>query len=331
MAKKPKSAAAAPKAPADELAAAQKELAKLRAEVATLKKPAAAADAQAGGEQEARPRDDDEAKDAEYQRRLEDVEGQLAGARQLAKSTADQSFLNAYVENLENQAATIRAQRRAGWSVPRLLDRHRARVAEREVRVSKAVDRVEELAAEQARIAEEVAEARAHLQAKQEDLAAEQAEVFRLEGQLPKPQPQADASAAAAAAAAAEDPDDEEQILASVRRLAARKGGRWSGLLAAMPPAGSSGGGPPPQQPETIASQPQVQEQSGRWADAEPPIAAMEVEGQNAVVEAVKAVAADPACGASLAAVPSMVGKRPQSVPPKPAADAAARKARRRG
>ena len=215
----------------------EKEIARLRAENQQLKQGAAAppADVEAAEAQDA------DAEDAEHQAKIDDLESQMAVLRKLARESKDASLVNALLENLEKRADGVRAERRAGWSVPRLLDRHRARVAEREAREAKAVDRVEELAAEQARIAEDLSEARAHLQAKQEDLAAEQAEVFRLEEKLPKPQ----GTPAAAAGTEEADVDEEAKVAASIRRLAASKGGKWSGLLATMQAASSSSGGGP--------------------------------------------------------------------------------------
>ena len=164
------------------------------------------------------------------------------------------------------------------------------------------------------------------MQAKQEDLAAEQAEVFRLEGQLPKAQ----------ANPKEEDTFDEEaKAVVAVRRLAATKGGHWNDMLAAMQAASSGSGNRPPQR-QVQATEDETVEHEGTAANkskqdeetenTEP----MEVDrGQNAVVDAVKAVVADPAAGATLAAVPTM-GKRSAQTA-KAAAAAAALKTRRTG
>ena len=157
----------------------EKELERLRAENQALKKASAHA---ASGQAATQDVDQTEQcpEDAEYQQQLDDFEGQLAVLRRLARESGDASFVLATIENLEARAAKVREERRAGWTVPRQFDRQRARVCEREGRVAEAVERVQELEVERAQWEVDMAEARAHLEAKQEGLATERAEITRL-------------------------------------------------------------------------------------------------------------------------------------------------------
>lgn len=270
---------------------AEREVEQLRAEIAMLKK-ATAYRTDAAPSQPDKPNQDgegDKDKDKEYQALLEDLESQMADLRRMAKEVVDPSFVNATIDNLEARAAAVRAERRATWSVPRLLDRHRARVAERAARVDKAKEKVAELEAELAKVQTELEEAKVHLVAKEEDLASETAEVARLEAQLPPTPAQPSPSKPAVIV---EDAVSEQALLEGLRRLAASKGGAWQAALAAIPAGEST--------VETGTQEDKTQDEP--MADA----------GQNAVVPKPVAVVASATSGASLAAVPRMVGARPQ-------------------
>ena len=266
----------------------------MRAELEALRKAQATAyrtdAAAAKGEHQAQ--DDGDAKDREYQAMLEDLEAQTAELRRLAKEVVDPSFLNAAIENLESRAAAVRTERRATWSVPRLLDRHRARVAERAARVDKAKEKVAELESELAKVQTELVEAKAHLVAKQEDLDSESAEVARLEAQLPNnpARPTGQASGAARPPVIdLEAPEAEQTILDSLRHLAASKGGAWQKMLAVIPVVET------PEDPK-----PQNEDKDAKMEDAP----------QNAKVSKPEALVASPSSGSSLAAVPRLGGNR---------------------
>ena len=278
----------------------KKEIERLRAELAAYKKAddakgKAAADE---GTPDSAPAAAD-AKDAEYQHMLDDIEGQIAVFRKAAKDSVDSTVINEAVEKLEAKAAAVRAERRSAWSVPRLLDRHRARVAERVCRAEKAQERVEEIEAEQARIVVELAEAKAHLTAKLEDLEAERKEVQKLEAQMPAAPgtgPAARPVAAAAPTIDLEAQDVEQQILEGLRRMAATRGGVWLEMLAAAPA-----------QEAKDPTKEQEKDRNGNKDEDDP----MGVRGQGAVVPKPVELVASAATGASLAAVPSMSESRP--------------------
>ena len=280
---------------ASELAAATKEVKQLRAEIAALK---AKSTEKPSDVQKAVPPEPVDDKDANYQRKLDDLELQLAGARALAKEASNQSFVHAFIENLEAQANVIRTERRAGWSIPRLLDRHRARVAERADRLERAAAKVEELEEEHARIAAELAEAKLHMQAKQEDLDAERAEVAKLEAQLPPPKQQPVAPPVGPTIDL-EANDVEKMVLEGLRQLAARRGGLWQDVLAAMPAAAPAGG--------ATSSGADAAKSFEQTAKDQQNSHEMEVEnGQNAIVQPLSPPAVSADSGASLLAIPSM-------------------------
>ena len=169
------------------------------------------------------------------------------------------------------------------WSVPSLLERHRARVAERVGRVEKATERVQELDAEHAKLLVDMAEAKAHLAAKVEDLAAERAEVQKLESQLPAA-PSASSGGPAATAPPpidSDQPDAEQKIMEGVRRLAAQKGGAWKAMLAAAPVQ------PAPGQSQSEHMQ-------------------VDSKGQNAEVTLAPPLSVSPTSGGNLALVPGL-------------------------
>lgn len=248
-----------------------------------------------------------EADDAEYQATLDDLEGQLAGLRRLARESRDPSHISAWIENLEKKAEAVRAERRSGWSVSRLLDRQRSRVVERESRVAKAQAKVDELQEAKARICEELEEAAAHLAAKQEDLNSEKMECERLERQLP--------AAGVRDTAAPEQtrptidleaPDAEEMAVAVLRRMSARQGGAWAHLLEAVAPTGPAAAAAGA---AAAAALPKDKETHQEDKDAK-----MEVDGgQNAIVPTRACLEPSPTSGKTLALVPAIHGKRVQS------------------
>ena len=276
----------------------EKEVERLRAENSRLKQGAS------GPPVEATPEvvQGSDADDAEYQATIDDLEGQLAVLRKLARESRDASLVSAWIENLEKKADAVRAERRAGWSVPRLLDRQRSRVAEREARVAKAQARVEELEAAKAQVCADLEEASAHLAAKQEDLYVEKMECEKLEKQLPE----AKACTAVGPVAAKgfidlDAPDAEEMAVAVLRRMSARKGGAWGDLLAAVAPAAPAAAAAAAACP--LGAQ---QPEQSRSAD-------MEVEGQNALVPSLEALVADPCGGQALSLVPTLGKRSPTS------------------
>ena len=293
LAKKPGGAAAAgggdmqPKPTAME-----KELARLRAENAALKQSAPGVPA-TGKVAEEQPTTDE---DAEYQARVDDLEAQMAALRKVARDAGDASFVNAALENLERRAAALRTERRAGWSVPRQLERQRARVAEREARVARATERVAELEVERAKLQADLDEARAHLAAKEEDLQAERAETTKLEKLLPTPVVAEATAAAAVDAIDLDAPDAERTVAELMRKLAARKGGAWGASLAAL-----SVSGPTAVAAETREAH-ETEQRDEMVVDAGG--------GQNAQVPQKQELVANPMAGAALSLVPSLA-KRP--------------------
>lgn len=285
----------------------KKEIERLRAELAAYKK----ADAPKGKTVTFEDTPDSapaaaDAKDAEYQRMLDDIEGQIATLRKAAKDSVDSSVINEAVEKLEAKAAAVRSERRSAWSVPRLLDRHRARVTERVGRVEKAQERVEELEDELARIGAELAEAKAHLAAKIEDLEAERKEVQKLEAQMPSATGVGTAERPAAEKAPTidlESPGVEQQILDGLRRMAATRGGIWQEMLA--------------------AAQKQESEDQNKDQTMEGP-----PEGQNAVVPAAATVQASTSPGGTFALVPALAKRGAEDVA---AAEGDRNKTQRRG
>ena len=279
----------------------EREVARLRAENATLKSSSAAGQSRAKDAETAAPAAaGSEQADEDFQQQLDDLEGQAAGLRKMAKEAGDASFLNAALENIESQAAAVRMARRAGWTIPRRLDRQRARVAERAVRVEKAQERIAELQAEQARVAADLLEAAAHLQAKQEDLAAEKAEVAALEQQLPAhDRVHAEPAAATQGATAVDGPGSEQRVLDDLRRIAASKGVEWRELLSSIEAAGP---GAPTTQPSQTAAAAAVDGGKAAAMDLD--------ESQNALVPAKEKLEVSPSSGASLAVVPALGGKR---------------------
>ena len=324
------SAKSTPESPA--LAAANREVAKLRAQLAA--KEAKSAEPMPSGQSSKHDEVDGDDKDAEFQRRLDDIESQIAGMRGMAKTAADPSFLLAFIENLEAQATTLRTERRACWSVPRLLDRHRARLAEREERLERAAIKVEELSEEYARVAEDLAEAKQHLQAKQEDLDAERAEVAKLEAQMPTPP--ANTARATAEPVNLEGPEVEKMVLDGLRRLAAAQGGTWASCLAAMQCAASAAGGTNGSASTDRSAEKIVDPVSAEDKDAkdtkdpekkdteteQAPMDLEETPNQNAQVPKAQALVAAEGSGQSLQAVPPLqkrgaTGKAAAGPPPK--------------
>ena len=290
-----------------EIARLQSELAALRSSQPT-KADGAAAAAPAAAAEAAAPAD---AQDQEYQRQLDDLERQLAGLRRLAKEVDDATAIEATAAGIEQRAAQLREARRACWSVPRLLDRHRSRVAEREQRVAKASERMDELQAAKAELDKELAEAAAHLAAKREDLEAERVEVAKLESQMPQVG-RASATAAAAPVPPAtfvdlDQPDAEQKLRASLQAFAARMGGAWSQALAALPAV------------VPIELDPSQDVGMGTGTP-----------NQNAVVQRPPAVTASSQPGAALSMVPSLapVGRK---LPEATGDDAQASKIQKRG
>ena len=268
----------------------ERQLALLRAENLELKKAKEGA-AAVGGDKKPDATVAEDADDKAYQRKLDDLDAQMAAIRRLAKEAEDPTALHAFLSTLEATAAELREQRRAGWSVPRLLDRHRARVAERQDRVERAIEKVAELEEQSKRIEEELAAARAHLLAKQEDLAAEQAEVRKLEVSLPGVPKQEQTAAESAQKPLESDATSLEQsLLDGLRRLAAAKGGAWATMLAAAPSQPAKG-------------ENHVEEKGGQNVDED---VSMDGAGQNAVVPRPSDLQVSPSSGSSLAAVPRM-------------------------
>ena len=264
------------------------------------------------------------AEDAEYQARVDDLERQMAALRKVAREANDASFVNAALENLERQAAAVRAERRAGWTVPRQLERQRARVAEREARVAKATERVVELEVEKAKLQADLDDARAHLAAKEEDLQAERAETSKLEKLLPTPVV-ADATAETAKEPIDLDldaPDVEQTVVGLLRKLAARKGGAWGASLAAVAAPGfAAASGSNPQRTEQTTEEERLAQGQKDVAMGDAPAA------QNALAPQPQPLVADSSAGAALSLVPSM-SKRVQ---PTASKQEVATKVQRRG
>ena len=285
----------------------KQEYDKLRAELAALKAAAAASAPAKSQSQECKDTQcDSDAKDQEYQAALEDLENQLVELRRMAKDHLDPSFLNTAIAQLEAKAAAVRAERRGTWSAPRLLERHRARVAERVLRVDKAKERVAGLQQAMEKLQSELAEAEAHLEAKEEDLACERAEVARLEAQLPKPSERAAGQAAGGAeqqATKLDGPSEKQSVIAGLRKLAAAEGGVWTAMLA-YATAGNA----------TDTKQDQAEDNVAKVAEQRQDDP-MDGAGQNALVpKAAESIEVAASSGLSLAMVPKMGGTvRPQS------------------
>ena len=111
-------------------------------------------------------------------------------------------------------------------------------------------------------------------------------------------------------------------MLDGLRRLAACKGGAWSGLLAAMPPEASSSSLEQPQQ-QQVEKPKGANDAKGQKEQQD---AEMGVPSQNALVLAPKPAEASPDAGATLALVPGLA-KRQQGA----SAAAQANKLQRRG
>ena len=183
-------------------------------------------------------------------------------------------------------------------------------MAEREERLERAAVKVEELSEEYAKVAEDLAEAKQHLQAKQEDLDAERAEIAKLEAQMPPPP--ANGARPVAEAVDLEAPDVEKMVLEGMRRLAATQGGPWASCLAAMqstaPAAGvASGSSSDGKMPEKTADPANAEDQDEKDKETEQraPMK-LEIPNQNAQVPKAQAVVASVGGGASLLAVPSL-------------------------